>query len=371
MTNLGTWLPQGRGMLQRALHCFSMLRDATLDYLLDCEARIDRGETLAGTDEAMQVPTAYDTLMAGEETPLQRKLDWWSRFQLAQGRIAEISRALVSIAVVGTAFFLIELDSTGTFDKPEYRTDRTNLREVGKLCEGQMRSECVSRAISYFGGSASQFVSLLESGCRRNDFRNCGFLGNMYQAGDGVPADINQARIYLEKGCAGSDAQSCNMLAILMASESAPESWRADASAYFQKACDLQELHGCLNLASRLLANPYGSPERTEAVGLLERACQGGVAAACEWDMIRFDVQQVGRLCQGKSWAACFDAGSSYMAAPSKLVELLDTDCERGQALSCQFLGIVFGDRTLPLQDPVRSRSYLQKACIGGLQQAC
>jgi hypothetical protein len=51
---------------------------------------------------ASEVPPQYDTLLPGKERPRQKKLDWWDRFQVADGVIATVARSAVAVGIVGS-----------------------------------------------------------------------------------------------------------------------------------------------------------------------------------------------------------------------------------------------------------------------------
>ncbi|CAN7350585.1 M48 family metallopeptidase [Polaromonas sp. LjRoot131] len=89
--NLASWLNVIDGWNGQVVGALSRLRRAALDQLLVTEARLAeaaaRGESLPAAPAAAQVPLDYRTFLSGDERPRQKKLDWWSRFQTADGWI--------------------------------------------------------------------------------------------------------------------------------------------------------------------------------------------------------------------------------------------------------------------------------------------
>jgi len=51
------------------------------------------------------LPTQYPILLPGQEHVLQRKLDLWNRFQLAQGVLPSTGRLVVAASIVGGTIY--------------------------------------------------------------------------------------------------------------------------------------------------------------------------------------------------------------------------------------------------------------------------
>jgi len=87
--NLGSWLNVIDGWNGQVVGALARLRRAALDQLLATEAHLvaaaATGEALPDAPAAAQVPLDYRTFLSGDERPRQKKLDWWSRFQTADG----------------------------------------------------------------------------------------------------------------------------------------------------------------------------------------------------------------------------------------------------------------------------------------------
>ena len=48
------------------------------------------------------MPKQFATLLPGNERPRQKRLDWWDRFQTADGVVATIARSVVALGIVGS-----------------------------------------------------------------------------------------------------------------------------------------------------------------------------------------------------------------------------------------------------------------------------
>lgn len=103
--NIGDWIKVIDGWVQSYNPALMRLRRAALDQMLVTESRMhavagDR-EKLGAAPAAPSVPANYTTFTVGQERPLQRKLDWWSRFQVADGWVPGAARFLVAGGIIG------------------------------------------------------------------------------------------------------------------------------------------------------------------------------------------------------------------------------------------------------------------------------
>jgi Zn-dependent protease with chaperone function len=103
--NIGDWIKVIDGWVQSYNSALMRLRRAVLDQMLVTESRLhavagDR-EKLGAAPAAPSVPANYSTFTVGQERPLQKKLDWWSRFQVADGWVPGTARFLVAGGIVG------------------------------------------------------------------------------------------------------------------------------------------------------------------------------------------------------------------------------------------------------------------------------
>ncbi len=104
--NISDWVNVIDGWIGAASHALGRLRDAALEQLLLAEsqvAKFTRDDLKpAAAPPPSEVPAQYDTLLPGKERPRQKKLDWWDRFQVADGVLATIARSVVAIGIVGS-----------------------------------------------------------------------------------------------------------------------------------------------------------------------------------------------------------------------------------------------------------------------------
>ncbi len=103
--NIGQWLNVIDGWVNAARFALGRLRDAALEQLLLAESQVAKfvRDAIAPADAppASAVPKEYRTLLPGRERPRQKRLDWWDRFQTADGTLPTIARSTVALGVVG------------------------------------------------------------------------------------------------------------------------------------------------------------------------------------------------------------------------------------------------------------------------------
>jgi Zn-dependent protease with chaperone function len=104
--NLSDWVNVIDGWIGAGMHAMGRLRDAALEQLLLAESQVAKftreNMKAASAPPASVVPAQYDTLLPGKERPLQKRLDWWDRFQVADGAVAMIARSAVAVGIVGS-----------------------------------------------------------------------------------------------------------------------------------------------------------------------------------------------------------------------------------------------------------------------------
>lgn len=103
--NVNEWMQVIDGWGNSLAAQLSGLCSATLEQLLHSEAELARHLRQSSQPEAAPTPTRtpqrYAVLLPGQERKRQLKLDWWDRFQIADGALATTMRLLVAALIVG------------------------------------------------------------------------------------------------------------------------------------------------------------------------------------------------------------------------------------------------------------------------------
>jgi hypothetical protein len=108
--NLGEWLQDAEAYTPVLLDELDRIADASLEALLEAEAKIASalrsGTELEPAPERAKVPTKYPTCPVGQERKRQKKLDWWDRFQTADGVVPGTMRAVVACGLLVPALLI-------------------------------------------------------------------------------------------------------------------------------------------------------------------------------------------------------------------------------------------------------------------------
>lgn len=110
--NWGDWVGAAYERIDSMAHLAEQLSYLALEELISAEKQLTlllQQQTatadMTAAPAPAQIPANYPVLLPGQEHVLQRKLDLWNRFQLAQGVVPATARLLVAIAVVGGTIF--------------------------------------------------------------------------------------------------------------------------------------------------------------------------------------------------------------------------------------------------------------------------
>jgi len=108
--NVGDWLGAVDSWVDHTAGCCGALRTNALEQLLIAEATVAehlRAGTMAEAAPAPSVmPTGYATLRLGAERKRQTQLDWWGRFQTADGILPASARIVVAGGIVAAVLGL-------------------------------------------------------------------------------------------------------------------------------------------------------------------------------------------------------------------------------------------------------------------------
>ena len=107
--NWADWVQSGSETMNYFSQILGAAADLLLEELIDTEEKLRKTVThsaqLGQVPKGGVVPASYPTLLPGQEHTLQRKLDFWNRFQLAQGFTPTLLRLIVSLGIVGGTLY--------------------------------------------------------------------------------------------------------------------------------------------------------------------------------------------------------------------------------------------------------------------------
>ena len=102
--NIGEWLKVVDGWVHQATGACSALQNAALQQLLLTEAslaeHIKAGTRPSPAPTPSRLPATYAVLLSAKERERQNSLNWWERFQIADGAVPTVARVAVAAAIV-------------------------------------------------------------------------------------------------------------------------------------------------------------------------------------------------------------------------------------------------------------------------------
>ena len=243
----------------------------------------------------------------------------------------------------------------------------------------------------------------LVKACDKEDARACAELARRYRAGDGAPRDPAKAVEAAEDGCDAGEPALCVEAgrAVLRG-----EGVKADpqrARELFSDACTERTHAGCLDLALMLQNGTGVAQDPATAVALFEKACAGGDASACQ---LLGDARYAGagippdlksaeaafqRACGLELFSSCTKLGDLFRVERdgARATEQYKRACAADEKDACTVLALskpCSGRETcLDLSDlcsdylagyevlaePQLAREPCEKACAGGVGEAC
>lgn len=211
---------------------------------------------------------------------------------------------------------------------------------------------------------------------------SCMLLGMLMQEGEGGPKDLPEARVLYERGCSLGWKPSCTMHALLMAGGVGGPREPARAIQVAAAACGGDAL-GCA-LAGMLLATVEGVKDPGAAEGYLRKGCDAKVGRAC---LILGDlyedadlkagagsaraVEQWARACGLGEAEGCYKEATRGTSEGGARIDLVRKACDGDHGPACLYLAMHHESRDPAEADPVKARTYYEKACRQDLVWGC
>jgi hypothetical protein len=152
-----------------------------------------------------------------------------------------------------------------------------------------------------------------------------------------------------------------------------------------EKACEAGNAKACIDTGARYLLGREGrTKDETKAAAKLKKACDLGSVDGCETYARMLDEGRgvpkdtatantlFTKACDMKAGGACRSLGLNLPTKDPKRIALFEKACELDDGLGCVGLGAAYlhGDQGVK-KDPVKAKTFLQKACKLGQQKAC
>ena len=246
-------------------------------------------------------------------------------------------------------------------------------------------------------------VAALKKACDANDPRACAELARRYRAGDGTPRDLVKAVQAARDGCEAGEPALCVEAgrSILRGEGVKPDPELAKE--LFGDACTQRTHAGCLDLALMLQNGTGVAQDPAAAAVLFDKACVGGDASACQ---LLGDTRYAGmgvardlkgaqaafqRACGLQLFSSCTKLGDLFRVQrePERAAEQYRKACASEEKDACIALRLEkpcagreacldFADLCSDylagydvLAEPQLARAPCEKACTGGVGEAC
>jgi uncharacterized protein len=262
-------------------------------------------------------------------------------------------------------------------------------------------------------------AAALVKSCDAGDTRACAELARRYRAGDGAPRDLAKAVHAAEEGCAAGEPALCVEAgrAVLRGEGVKPDPERARK--LFGGACDgwqeavgnarsspprpQRSAAGCLDLALMLQNGSGVAQNAPGATALFDKACAAGDASACQ---LLGDARYAGagmardlkgaqaafqRACALELYSACTKLGDLFRTGrdDARAAAQYQKACAAEEKDACTVLALAKPcsgrEGCLDLSDlcsdylagydvlaePLLARAPCEKACAGGVGEAC
>ena len=205
-------------------------------------------------------------------------------------------------------------------------------------------------------GDSRDSARLDEQCYHQGDAAACSKVAAEYLTGRRGRIDEPKALAAYGRGCEAGDVKACNA-----AGEGSLDRDRKKAEDYRRRACDLGSGEGCLYL-SGYVRERGGADAVAQSEALYHRGALLHVKA-----------------CRAGDADACFGAGAALSrddeagAEPyyRDAVQRWQRQCDSGDAHSCHRLGAAYRGEKGVSFDAGRARTLLDKACAGGVTEAC
>lgn len=238
--------------------------------------------------------------------------------------------------------------------------------------------------------------------CDADDAPACAELARRYRAGDGAPRDLAKAVEAEQDGCEAGEPALCVEAgrAVLRGQGVKPDAVKARE--LFSDACTQRSHAGCLDLALMLQNGDGVAKDPAAAAALFEKACAGGDATSCQ---LLGDARYAGigiakdlkaaqagfeKACGLELFSACTKLGDLLRLQRDPKAEVLyKTACAADEKDACTILALEKPCDALDgcldvadlcadylagydvLAEPALARAPCEKACDGGLGEAC
>jgi len=246
----------------------------------------------------------------------------------------------------------------------------------------------------YFGVESTREgrASYYGKGCEAGSPEACYQLAMALEDGDGIAEDLAAATVAYQDACAREHDEACIEVArMTYAGRGVPRD-RERAFRLYEGLCSRGLPGACFALGNSLLEDGQGE----RAVATLSSSCRRGMEQCCCLLGSAFEeglggmARDVGRAaglfktaCDAGHGHACFRLAFLYHVGPEYMVDqglekdpersfaLYSKSCDLDYLLACWHVGLLYVNGEEAPLDLARGLVLLEKACQGGVSEAC
>lgn len=261
-----------------------------------------------------------------------------------------------------------------------------------RACDGGDLPSCTRYAKRRIPFDPTEAGAVLEKTCDHGELLACSELGLLLE-GDALERDFQRAASLQTKACEGGVVAGCSRLAELHLRsqpgiEASSDAELAAATAQMQWACDKGYLPACERLGVLAWA-AIGMPrDVAKARALLERACDFGRSYGCEWAvklLTKAEPKDLGLTSSERgdrvrayskrrralSRESCAERGENCIEGVLSPQELREACVDRGIAVACNEVGVIYLEGRDVDKDPASAVAYLERGCAGNMSRSC
>lgn len=267
----------------------------------------------------------------------------------------------------------------------------TEADQMEQQCDKGWYGTCVQLGKLYENGqgviqNSYTAAGLYRKACDGGFADGCFNLGLLYGFGKGILQDYYQAKVWYQKACDLGNAVGCNNLGVMYENgQGGATQDSALALKFYKQACDGNDGFGCNNLGAYYYDGVNINQDYSKSLKLFKKACSLGNQDGCnnvaKAEKALFDsMPESNHLqyeCDRGNAKSCNDLGVSYDNGEDveqnsvKAAALYRKACDRGNAEGCSNLALDYATGTGVNPDNTKRKIYFKKACRLGDSDAC
>ncbi len=156
--------------------------------------------------------------------------------------------------------------------------------ELLEACNDNKVAACVLLGNDYLAAdNAAKAATFFDQACQGGSGTGCSALGVLYQFGEGLDKDVDQAKNLFAQACERKEETGCSFLGLMLLNGEGVAKDPSTAVTYLSQACQiLPDSDACLPLGNWQYDHGTNAQDQATALSILEKSCAAGRADSCE-----------------------------------------------------------------------------------------